>query len=81
MLLSGEAAGCNDLEVFVHEGQFISCWRLSPEELETVQRTGVVWLSVYAWQAPPVMVSGTALVNIGDRPAKAEPIIPKRINK
>lgn len=78
-LISGEAMGCNDLETFRTETEIISCWRLSAEELEIVAATGVVWLSVWGGGQPPVLISGKALVNIGDRPSKAEPVIPKRI--
>lgn len=78
-LVSGELAGCRDLEAYVKDGQFISCWRLSPEELETIAATGVVWLSILALQTPPSFVSGHALVEIAGKPSKAEPIIPKVI--
>lgn len=36
----------------------ISCWQLSPEELEEVNRTGVVWLHVMGFSMPPVSVEG-----------------------
>lgn len=77
VLLSGEKAGCNDLEIFTDNIQSISCWRLTLEELEEVNRTGVVWLSTFSTTPPPVMISGHALVTVQGRPAKAEPIIPK----
>ncbi|MCY4431396.1 MAG: hypothetical protein OXC11_13525 [Rhodospirillales bacterium] len=38
-------------------GSSISCWQLSEEELEEVQRTGKVWLWVWG-QHPPVAVTG-----------------------
>lgn len=38
--------------------QFISCWKLTPEELEEVARTGKVWLHVLGGGHPPVLVSG-----------------------
>lgn len=78
MLLNGEAAGCNDLEVFSNGQQCVSCWRLTPEELEIVAKTGVVWVSVWGHVMPPIYVSGTAGVTINGRPARAEPVIPKR---
>lgn len=81
LLLSGEKAGCRDLEAFYANGEFISCWRLTAEELETVAATGVVWVSVFAGSQPPILISGKALVTIGDRPSKAEPVIPKRTIK
>lgn len=69
---------CLDLQLFRDEEgrQLISCWRLTPEELILVQKTGVVWLSITGLNMPPVLVSGTALVNIDGRPAQAEPALP-----
>jgi len=32
----------------------VSCWRLSKEDLEEIQRTGVIWLSVIGYGMPPV---------------------------
>lgn len=55
---------CSDLPVW--EGQapiddsgamaptIISCWKLSKEDMEEIQRTGVIWLSVNAGGMPPV---------------------------
>ncbi len=34
----------------------ISCWRLSKEDLEDIQRTGVVWLNIIGHGMPPVSV-------------------------
>ena len=68
---------CVDLEVFQDETQIISCHRLTPEELEEVNRTGVVWLSIIGQGIPPLLVSGTALVQTDGKPAIAEPYIPK----
>jgi hypothetical protein len=34
----------------------ISCWRLSREDLEEIQRTGCVWLSITGHGMPPVSV-------------------------
>lgn len=81
LLVSGEEAGCSDLEAFHKDGMFISCWRMTPDELAKIVETGVVWLAVYAAQLPPTMVSGQALVSVHGRPSKAEPIIPKRVKK
>jgi hypothetical protein len=72
---------CCDLPVYVDEMQTISCWRLSKEELEEVNRTGVVWLSILSHVIYPQKVSGTALVLINGRPSKAEPILPKAPRK
>lgn len=55
---------CSDLPVW--EGQapvdesgtmaqaIISCWKLSKEDLEEIQRTGVIWLQVHAGVMMPV---------------------------
>ena len=67
---------CYDLQAFTDGAQIISCWRLTQEELAEVARTGVVWLSVRGGVQPPVLVSGAALVLIGDQPARAEPVVP-----
>lgn len=69
---------CVDLETFADGQQIISCWRLSEEELAEVARTGVVWVSVVGTVLIPLYVSGTALLTVGDRPARAEPVLPKR---
>jgi hypothetical protein len=34
----------------------ISCWKLSKEDLEEIQRTGVIWLSITGHGMPPVSV-------------------------
>lgn len=36
----------------------ISCWKLTKEELEEVNRTGRVWLGVLGYTMPPVWVEG-----------------------
>jgi hypothetical protein len=40
------------------EGLVTCCWRLSPEELETVKYTGVVWVQLHTFnkQLQPVNV-------------------------
>ena len=69
---------CVDLETFVHGGKIVSCWRLDKEELAHIAETGVVWVSVDGGALPPMYISGTALVMVGDRPAKAQPVLPTR---
>lgn len=32
----------------------ISCWKLSKEDMEEIQRTGVIWLSISSTGMPPV---------------------------
>ena len=34
----------------------ISCWRLSKEDLDEINRTGVVWLSITGHGMPPVSI-------------------------
>ena len=72
---------CCDLECFTAPGRIISCWRLSPEELNQITETGVVWLEVQGDRTPPVVVSGKALMTVGDRPARAEPVMPRAPRK
>lgn len=63
-----------DLPIYVDPAQIISCWRLTPEELDEVKRTGVVWLSVVnIGSYAPSYVSGNALVTVGGVPSEAEP--------
>ncbi len=77
----GDGKEIRDLECFNQGGQVISCWRLSKEELEQINETGVVWLSIHSQPIPPVYVSGEALVTVHGKPSKAEPILPKAERK
>jgi len=36
--------------------QIISCWSLSKEDIEEIQKTGHIWLSVTGTMLPPVSV-------------------------
>lgn len=38
--------------------EVISCWKLSPEEIEEVKKTGEVWLSIHGEVVPPVRIDG-----------------------
>jgi hypothetical protein len=42
-----------------HSSEIVTCWELSPEELERVQETGKIWLSLLTFGQPlqPVLVS------------------------
>lgn len=51
-------ADCIDLPVHAGAREYISCWRLTPEEIAHITRTGEVWLSVAGDTHPPVSVSG-----------------------
>ena len=35
-----------------------SCWKLDPEELEEVQKTGVVWFNTWGTTHAPMFISG-----------------------
>lgn len=41
------------------DGEIHTCWELSPEELEEIQKTGVIWLSILTFGNPlqPVSLS------------------------
>lgn len=55
---------CGDLSVWKGETTtedtytkipaIISCWKLSKEDLEEIQKTGVIWLSITGYGMPPV---------------------------
>jgi len=43
----------------------VSCWKVTQEELEEINKTGRVWLMVFGGGMPPVMVCGLKpLVNL-----------------
>lgn len=59
-----DRADCDALSVWVGSTPqgfpvVISCWKLTKEDLEEIQRTGRVWLWVYGVTMPPVAL-GTA---------------------
>jgi len=61
--MTHEECGC--LSVFVGpstEGTLfvISCWKLTAEELEEIQRTGRVWLGIVGHTMPAAWVLGTS---------------------
>lgn len=51
---------CGSLPCFIDKNekhpQVISCWKLSEEELKEIQKTGIVWMSVFAFPVPPVWI-------------------------
>lgn len=58
----------------IADGQIVSCWKLTPEEIENIQKTGVVWLSVFSGRTqPPVLVSGENYITYDGEPS--EPIL------
>lgn len=42
-----------------NSGEVVTCWKLSPEELERVKEIGVIWLSMLTFNQPlqPVLLS------------------------
>lgn len=36
----------------------VSCWKLTPDELREINRTGRVWLGILGQTMPPAWVSG-----------------------
>jgi hypothetical protein len=52
-----------DLYVFCNSFAAVSCWELSPEEIEEIRRTGRIYLSVLMGGAqPPVFVGSEETV-------------------
>ncbi len=51
---------CVSLHVHRDKEQSISCWELTPLELEEVAATGKVYLSIFGPGHPPVAVMGTS---------------------
>lgn len=47
---------CGSLPAYRGEGQIISCWEVTPEDLERIKETGVIWLSVSGAGQPPVYI-------------------------
>lgn len=37
----------------------VSCWKLTKDELDEINRTGRVWLMIWGETMPPAAVSGT----------------------
>lgn len=56
----GMEAECDPLSVaFAQMGSMpcvVSCWKLTTEELETINRTGRVWLLIAGQTMPPVVL-------------------------
>lgn len=47
---------CGSLPAYRGEGQIISCWEVTPEDLERIKETGVIWLYVVGAGQPPVYI-------------------------
>lgn len=41
------------------DGEIHTCWELSPEELQEIQKTGVIWVSILTFRQPlqPISLS------------------------
>jgi len=62
MLLRAPAAmreSVNDLWAFTNGKCSVSCWQLSPDEIEEVARTGKIFLSVFSGSSQPPVVLGS----------------------
>ena len=58
---------CFDLHTWKSPTTVVSCWKLTPEELERIAETGVVWLSVMAPNnLPPccVMIDKPCMIQV-----------------
>jgi hypothetical protein len=64
---------CGDLPVVV------SCWRLTPEDLKQVAKTGCIWFQSWGHTHPPVVVRAEPLIHPGGQPVEeGEPFMPVR---
>lgn len=61
-LFRGNGETVSDLHTFKNRGMIVSAWSLTPEELEEVNRTGLVWLGIVGQGMPPVIVGSRAVV-------------------
>lgn len=52
----GEEDRVCDLLVFANRGAIVTAWKLTPDELESVKRTGVVYVSFWGHGMPPTFV-------------------------
>lgn len=75
----GQEDSVRDLPTFKTHNEVIACWRLTEDELAQVAETGVVWVRMMGHTVVPHYVSGEALVTVGDRPAKAEPYLNRKV--
>lgn len=55
----GHEESVSDLYTFTNGNCSVSCWRLSAEEMEEINRTGCIFLSIFSGRSqPPVFVGG-----------------------
>lgn len=50
---------CHPLYVFRDGRHVVSCWRVTQDELDEINRTGRVWLTIWGPTMPPALPSGT----------------------
>lgn len=75
----GPTEDIRDLQVFASADppMIVSAWRLSRAELEQVNQTGVVWLTIYSTGMPPVSITSDPPLRVdGDKLPVAEPVMP-----
>ena len=53
-----------DLHVFRTRWHIVSAWRPSPDELEEIQRTGIVMVAIVGHQLPPIFVGSETEVRL-----------------
>ena len=58
VLMKGDGDQIGDLKVYTDNTQFVSCWELSSDEIQTILETGKVWLYILGDRHPPVYVTG-----------------------
>lgn len=59
----GMEESCSDLHTFTNGNCSVSCWRLTPEELAEINRTGCVFLSIFSDRTqPPVFIGAEETV-------------------
>lgn len=64
-----KAPGCGDLPVYHGQGQFISCWELTEEQIQDIIDNKRIWLSVFGSGQPPVWLSTDyPFIEAGDWP-------------
>lgn len=48
------AENCKDLPALKTEGEIISCWKFTPEEVKALMETGELWFSIIGDIQPPI---------------------------
>lgn len=74
------AEECGDLPCFFDGDVVVSCWELTPDELEHVMSTGQVWLMVWGGGTPPVCITGEKPLVEAD-PTQSQPPAQKNVRE